>query len=236
MARAGRPSARCPSSIKMSSFASSAQCTSSRTTMVGLIEPSSSTRAANTACGFSPRSTTSARGPCVEAAMSRNGPSGRGVCRPSLAPQRTRAPLLRSSQKRWTRTLFPMPASPARRTTRPRPPAASARHSSSVATNPERSSSPSSASRVVASLAISPTSGGSCICADADSRPATAGPPMLTAPRDGSRFATQVRAAKQGCRNARAIHLLRHGSGARPAGPLHRFVESLRRGVSDGAQ
>ena len=138
-------------SRRMSRLASSAQWRSSSTNIVGAFVLKSSTRAAKIAAGFSPCSTAAWREPPASEATSTNGPSGRGVSRPSQAPQRTRVAPRRASTKRLIRLVFPIPASPETRTSRPRPAMASARHSSRTARKGVRSSSSNAASAFMAS-------------------------------------------------------------------------------------
>ena len=77
--------------------------------------------------------------PATALAMSTNGPSGRGVKSGSHAPTSTRAPLSCSRRNCWTRAVLPTPASPAMKTTRPRPSIASSNCSCRYAISSSRS-------------------------------------------------------------------------------------------------
>src|SRR5919108_3164877 len=77
-------------------------------------------RAATSSCGLAVLSTSSRSSPPVVSAISRNGPSGRGVNNASHAPHKIRADLRLSSEKRRNRSVFPTPASPPTSTSRPR--------------------------------------------------------------------------------------------------------------------
>ena len=107
----------------MSRVASSAQWTSSTTSVLGGGRCNSSSKASMTtsrspACNAWPR-----RGPTA-AAKSRNGPSVRGVLSASQLPTSIRISAGNCDRIADTRLVLPMPASPCSSTTEPSPPAA----------------------------------------------------------------------------------------------------------------
>ena len=123
-----------------SSVASSAQWTSSSTTIVGDVRSSSATSDSARLYGFGPLRTRSSRVPPIVRATSTNGPSGRGMKSGSHAPVTTRVLSATPAQKLLTRALLPTPASPATSTRRPDPAHTSERNRSSAVSSTSRSS------------------------------------------------------------------------------------------------
>ena len=85
-------SARRASSLITSRVASSAQCTSSRTTIVGVTARSSAASATKTACGLSPSSTLLSNGPFDGGRQCRSAGSAAAASRGRRRPPRARAP------------------------------------------------------------------------------------------------------------------------------------------------
>ena len=123
-----------------SSVASSAQCRSSTTNTRGRARRASSTAEKISCWAAVPRSRPATSGPS-SCATSRNGPSGRGVLSESHMPHSGCAVVRVRSMRARRRTVLPMPASPATRTTDPWPAAARRARSSITSRGCSRSSS-----------------------------------------------------------------------------------------------
>ena len=105
---------------RTSSVASSAQCRSSSTRTVGARLASSRIERRGDVVGLgAARPRASAKLAAGELGDVEQRPSGRGVNSASQAPQRNRAGLRGVAQKRRRSAVFPTPASPATRTSRP---------------------------------------------------------------------------------------------------------------------
>ena len=138
---AGREPILRASSRTTSSVASSAQCRSSITRSTGVrLRRSASTSVAKNSAGVAPSAIRAANEGPATSAMSRNGPSGRGVRSASHPPHQ--ATTSWRSQNARTSDVFPMPASPETSTIAPAPDARTvASAASSAADSTDRSSS-----------------------------------------------------------------------------------------------
>ena len=138
---AGREPILRASSRTTSSVASSAQCRSSITRSTGVrLRRSTSLSVAKNSAGAAPSATRAANDRPTASAMSRNGPSGRGVKSASHPPHQATTPW--RSQNACTSDVFPMPASPETSTIAPAPDVRTvASAASSAADSTDRSSS-----------------------------------------------------------------------------------------------
>ena len=131
---------RLPRNLTRSSVASSAQCMSSNATTMGARRSRKRCSSIeNSACRSVSTSSNASSFHCN--AMSRNGPSGRGVNSASHAPVTTSVSGRVEVRNRSSSVLFPIPASPATRTTRPAPRRTCASSRASVSSAGPRSSS-----------------------------------------------------------------------------------------------